>query len=108
MPDATPAPDLARDLARDLASAKSLVPLGSTWLHRRGERYFVVGHCAIAGYKTTAVLCRGQDGIVWCRPTDQFVEGRLFRIDDGPSGSPQAGTKPHGVTVADVRTSDLI
>ena len=64
-----------------LSDVRVQVPLGSSWRHRRGEEYLVVGHCVLAGYRVPAVLCRGTDAIVWCRPATQFLDGRFSRID---------------------------
>jgi hypothetical protein len=69
------------ELQTELAKFRSVIPMGSTWRHRRGDEYFVVGYCVLAGYRVPAVLCRGNDGIVWCRPAAQFLDGRFMRID---------------------------
>jgi hypothetical protein len=64
-----------------MAQARTYIPIGSTWRHRKGEDYFIVGHCVLAGYMVPAVLCRATDSIIWCRPASQFQDGRLTRID---------------------------
>lgn len=69
------------DLQAELAKLRNIIPMGSTWRHRRGEDYFVVGHCVLAGYRVPAVLCRGGEAVIWCRPAAQFLDGRFLRID---------------------------
>jgi hypothetical protein len=69
------------ELQAELVKFRSVIPMGSTWRHRRGDEYFVVGYCVLAGYRVPAVLCRGNDGIVWCRPAAQFLDGRFMRMD---------------------------
>ena len=66
---------------QQLGNLRRLIPLGSTWRHRRGETYFVVGHCMLSDHSALAVLSRGEDGVVWCRPTEHFFDGRLTCID---------------------------
>lgn len=75
-----------------MAQARTYVPIGSTWRHQKGEEYFIVGHCVLAGYRVPAILCRGVDSVVWCRPATQFQDGRLTRIDMLPSR--ESGMQP--------------
>lgn len=75
------------ELQNELSKLRSIIPMGSTWRHRRGEEYFVVGYCVLAGYRVPAVLCRGSDSVVWCRPAAQFLDGRFFRVDGMGSDS---------------------
>jgi hypothetical protein len=69
------------ELKAAMAQARTFVPLGSTWRHKKGHEYFIVGHCVLAGYRVPAVLCRGTDSVIWCRPATQFLDGRLTRVD---------------------------
>jgi hypothetical protein len=69
------------ELQTELSRVKTYVPIGSNWRHRRGEEYFIVGHCVLAGYRIPAILCRGADSILWCRPASQFLDGRFVRVD---------------------------
>lgn len=73
-----------------LSEVRVQIPMGSTWRHRRGEEYLVVGHCVLAGYRVPAILCRGMDSIVWCRPATQFLDGRFSRIDGSFVGTAPA------------------
>jgi hypothetical protein len=54
-----------------------LIPIGSTWLHQRGQACIVLGHCLLSGEGALGVLYQGEQGYVWCRPVEQFLDGRL-------------------------------
>lgn len=55
---------------------------GSVWRHlKSGRVYTVVGHCRLEASGEPAVLyCRPEDGTLWVRSTDEFLDGRFERI----------------------------
>lgn len=83
-----------------MSQARTYVPIGSSWRHKKGDEYFVVGHCVLAGYKVPAILCRGKDSIVWCRPATQFLDGRFTRLDQ-MSGSSISALPPLAASTDD-------
>lgn len=51
-----------------------------TWRHRKsGQHYVITGYCMIEATNTYAVLyvSTGGDSTVWCRPVDEFLDGRF-------------------------------
>ena len=92
-------------VAREHAAVRCRAPLGSTWMSNGGTCYSVVGHCVVVGHQAAAVLCRGEQGVVWCYPAVQFLDGRFRRA--GEACRPTADTKAHDVTPADVPVADL-
>ena len=84
------------ELMKEFPRVRERIPIGSTWRHRRGTEYFVVGHCVLAGYRVPAILCRGgTDSFVWCRPASQFADGRFSRVDgQGPGPTPSGTPDP--------------
>jgi len=88
------------ELHKEFPRVREQIPIGSSWRHRRGEEYFVVGYCVLAGYRVPAVLCRGTGPYVWCRPASQFSDGRFHRVDGyvpPPSGRPDPVPDSEGI-----------
>ena len=55
---------------------------GSVWEHlKTGHVYSVIGTCRLEATNEPAVLyTRPEDGIIWARAMDQFLDGRFGRI----------------------------
>ncbi|MFV1851621.1 MAG: DUF1653 domain-containing protein [Thalassospira sp.] len=62
--------------------------IGSLWRHvKSGGEYQVIGACRIEATNTPAYLYRSTEtGQVWCRPLDEFHDGRFERIPNVDSG----------------------
>lgn len=56
--------------------------IGTTWLHVKSQRlYMIVGTCRLEATNTPAFLYRNDDdGIVWARDMDEFLDGRFERL----------------------------
>ena len=71
-----PEPDPTRqhDLVRKSVTA---VAIDTDWRHKKtGNIYRVVGGCRIEDANKLAVLY-ARDGVVWCRPSEEFLDGRF-------------------------------
>lgn len=56
---------------------------GSVWRHvKSGKVYTVIGGCHLEATGEPAVLyTRPDDGMIWARATDEFLDGRFERIN---------------------------
>jgi hypothetical protein len=60
---------------------------GSVWKHlKTGRIYTVIGSCRLEATGEPAVLYTcPDDGILWARATDEFLDGRFERVTFGGS-----------------------
>jgi hypothetical protein len=75
---------------------------GSVWQHMKsGHVYSVIGTCRLEATNAPAVLyARPEDGFVWARDMDEFLDGRFARIS-----MPAMGLMPHERTAPEPATS---
>lgn len=54
---------------------------GTRWRHKKtGGVYLTVGKCRLESTAEPAVLYRGEEGTVWARAMDEFLDGRFERL----------------------------
>ncbi|WP_439527400.1 hypothetical protein [Pannonibacter sp.] len=54
---------------------------GSLWRHRKTQGvYRILGKCRIEATGTDAFLYQGDEGTIWARPMDEFLDGRFERL----------------------------
>jgi hypothetical protein len=59
---------------------------GTIWRHEKTKHnYVVTGHCIIEKSGVAAVLYRRYPGgmVDWCRPTEEFLDGRFTKVEEG-------------------------
>ncbi|WP_209000060.1 hypothetical protein [Pannonibacter tanglangensis] len=67
--------------AASLAGGLDPALRGSLWRHRKTQGvYRIVGRCRIEASGLHAFLYQGQDGTIWARPVDEFLDGRFERL----------------------------
>lgn len=70
---------------RDLDRAAEDAPLLSKWRHlKTNTEYVVTGHVLIEATCTAAICYQHPyetpETVVWCRPAEEFFDGRFVRI----------------------------
>ena len=79
---------------QSLTQAESDWTLGTEWRHiKSGRLYVTVGKCRLEATAAPAVLYRGEDGTVWARDMDEFLDGRFDctrERDQSPKGRDSA------------------
>lgn len=69
--------------------------VGSQWLHVKSEkRYTIIGTCRLEKENAPAYLYKGDDGVVWAREKDEFLDGRFQRFE--PMTNHDEGCPHHG------------
>lgn len=65
---------------------RELPRIGTIWVHlKTGHIYIVVGECQIEVTNKPGILYLRTDvteGIVWMRPTEEFLDGRFVETED--------------------------
>lgn len=67
------------DIRTDVARAAIMAPSNSTWKHVNGGVYRVVDLVVCEADLTVMIVYKGEDGIAWARPVDNF-RARFVRL----------------------------
>lgn len=77
---------LKTDILRLLDAANVLVPIGSTWRHKSGHDYGVLGHdfdTELSSIRVRYVSVNDETGIVYSRPIVMWTPDRFLLVDSG-------------------------
>ena len=71
--------DDSEDLAVRLRELQRIAPVRSEWVHRKGHRVVVTGHCLLEASASPAVLYveSGELPLTWARAGTEFLDGRF-------------------------------
>lgn len=73
-------PRSLRNDAQNAAIDEAVAAVGSEWLHiKSGHSYRIIGACRLEHSNAPAYLYVGEDGTVWARDMDEFLDGRFAR-----------------------------